>query len=500
MKNEKTCPFPFIEKFSDNGFFFIYDVNTNQIVEVDQVIYEIIDSYDENQLDTLETQFNQVYGPAVTQHSLDEIKKAITQYGLFSNFRPEKITMGIRNIEDIKEIHNHGLKQLVLELTRDCNLNCSYCQTSGKYASRAHSPMHMPASTCQDAVDFFCERTAPGEEAYITFYGGEPLLQFTLMKDTVDYVKKKVNSHQYKFNLTTNGTLLTQEHLDFFIRNDFSVMVSLDGPELINNRYRVFKDGTGTFNRIINTLDFIKSVDKDYFTRNVSISSVFSPPYDQVTTLIDFFSTHPTLHEIKEKTRLSAVNTAGCTFLEDFGLTKSIKDINSAEEIFISRLRQAILSGDINLLTIEKKKVYSVLFNLSRRPIKQLYPYVQPLGACHIGLRRLFVDVDGRFNICERVPGCYQVGSVDRGFDYPRIVNYYQEFDLLINNCKECWALNHCERCWAIIGDLEKFSGKTKEEFCANNQKTIKKAFTLYTRLIKENPECLKVFKEVTIA
>ncbi len=67
----------------------------------------------------------------------------------------------------------------------------------------------------------------------------------------------------------------------------------------------------------------------------------------------------------------------------------------------------------------------------------------------------------------------------------------------VLEDCRNCWAINLCERCWAVIGNLEEFTGKRKEGFCTMNKKIIEKAFKLYVQLLREDPDCLKVFKDV---
>jgi len=481
---------PFVKKFSDGGFFYVYDVNTNQIIEVEKPVYDIIDEYDDDNHHRLDDKYREAY---------NQIEKVWKDHGLFSGFRPQKVTLGVKGTDGVKALHKKGFRQLVIEISKKCNLNCRYCFTSGKYSNPGTSGMHMSSENCKKAIDFFCERAVTSEQPFITLYGGEPLIRFDLIKEAVEYVKKKYGRKKYSFNLTTNGTLFNKENLDFFIRNDFYLMVSLDGPEIINDRYRLYKNGKGTFKRIMRNLEFIKRYNSDYYSNRVSISSVISPPYDHIDDILDFFSTDDTLKEIKGKIRSSVVETRGISFIEDFALEDSLKDFPNVFDTFNERLKKSIICGDLDFLTIEKKKVYMTLYNLARRPLKRLYEYVHPLGACHIGLRRLFVDTDGNFYICERVHNNYRIGCIDKGFDYERIVYYYRKFEDVLDDCRNCWAISHCERCWATIGDIEEFSGKVKEEFCSVNKKIIEKAFKLYTQLLSEDPDCLKVFKDVVI-
>jgi uncharacterized protein len=488
---------PFIKKFEDGEYVYIYDVNTNQIIEVDKSVYDIIDEYEDDNADYLESKYKKGYHISDLRRSIEKIRNARIDHGLFSNYRPKRVTLGIRTADEVKKLHENGIIQIILQLTKRCNLKCKYCYTSGKYSNFGASHSTMDKDTCLKAIDFFCERSSDIENLFISFYGGEPLLRFDLIKETVEFVKKKIAKKKYNFNLTTNGTLLNNKIIEFLINNDIRITVSIDGPEKTNNRYRVFRNGKGTFNRIMKNLKFLKTYNKDFFSRKVAIRSVLSPPFDNINDILDFFSFDNTMIEIKGSIRSSLVSTRWTSFIEDFGLEESIKEFSNVEERFVELIKSSILHNSIHNLTIENRRVYLILSNLARRPIDRLYEHVHPLGACHIGLRRLFVGTTGDFYICERGERDYKIGCIDNGFDYERIACYYRKFEEVLEDCRDCWAIHHCERCWAAIGNLEEFSGKKKEQFCSFRKKTIENAFKVYTQLLRENPDSLKVFKDM---
>ena len=479
---------PFIKKFSDGGFFYIYDVNTNQVIEVEKPVFDAIDEFDEND------------AYPVQRESLDEIHRARKEHGLFSSFRPKTVTCGIMTGEGVKQLHENGLNQIVLELSRRCTMNCAYCSTSGKYFRSQSTAPDMSETTCKKAVDFFCDRSGGSDKPFITFYGGEPLLRFDMIKETAAYVKRKYNGKNYCFNLTTNATLLNKEILDFFIEHDFILLVSLDGPKNVNDRYRCFKNGKGTFDRIIKNLELLRNYNREYYSKRVSISCVLSPPFDRIDEMIDFFTTNPTIAELDGGTKANMVYTRGTSFLEDFSLVESMKKFPEVDKKFNDRIKQAVLSGNLGNLSIEKNQAFTILYNLARKPITKLHDYSKPLGTCHIGMRRLFVNTEGHFYICERSGEEYKIGNLDSGFDYEGIAAYYRKLDEVLADCKNCWALSHCERCWVILGNLDEFTGEKKEKFCSQSKRVIENAFKIYTQLLRENPDCLHAFRDVVIA
>lgn len=488
---------PFIKKFSHQGDFYVYDVNTNQIVEVEKSVYDIIDDYEDDNAAWLEARYKSIYPISQLKDGIEKIKKAKMELGLFRNFRPKKVALMAREPEHIKKLHANGLQQMILELTRDCTLNCSYCYTSGKYADPGARQSHMSKETCLKAVDFFCQGSRNSSEPVICFYGGESLLKFDLMKEAVRYVKRKYDPDKYNFNITTNGTILDKEIIDFFAENDFRVLISIDGPQRIQDRYRVSRDGKGSFHRVMENLAFLKQYNSDFFSRKVSISSVLAPPFE-LDEIIHFFSNDKTLCELrnKGKIRLGVVDTRETTFLEDFGLEESMGEYRDVFYQLVENLKKLILEKRLDKIAFEKNTIFPILKNIAQRTLKSLHEYMPPLGACHIGLRRVFVNTGGDFYICERVIDRTKIGSVDTGFDYETIAAYYRKLEEVLEDCKNCWAILHCERCWAHLGNLDEFKGKNKEEFCSSKKKIIEIAFKTYTELLRKDPDCFKVFED----
>lgn len=484
-----TQHLPFIKKFEDEGFFYVYDVNTNQVVEVEKPVYDLIDK-DTGDLPQLEKTFDGTYSPAQIQETIAEIESAKSEHGLFSASRPKAVTLGCRTADGIKKLHEAGLQQLILEVTKSCNFKCGYCHAAGKYFDPPGKTMEMSGQTCREAVDFFCAR-ANKPDAFITFYGGEPLLRFDLIRDTVEYAEKTYPALSFTFNLTTNGSLLNREILDFFIEHDFIMMVSLDGPQTVNDRYRKFRNGKGTFGRVMDKLEWIRKTAPDYFKQKVSISSVLAPPFHDIRDTLDFFSTHPLFEPIRGSIRSGLVEARETPFFEDFLLEGSGKEYQEVVELFGKRLKDALINEKLDSATIEKNKLHDTLYNLARRPIKQVGPYVHPLGACHIGLRRVFVETGGEFFACERAPDTYRAGNLQNGFDYERIAGFYRSFEEKLEDCRDCWIVSHCERCWAAVGKLDEFTGDEKKKFCSMSKQVTEQAFTLYTQLLRENPGCL---------
>ena len=140
------------------------------------------------------------------------------------------------------------LKTLILHLTDACNLNCRYCyQAEWDLKHRKKKVMRLDVA-CR-AVDFLSDHAGELEEVVLVFFGGEPLLNFKVIPEVVDYACQKASRKGKKINfaITTNGTLLTEEIIDFFQDKNIGVTVSIDGFEKVHDRYRRFPDGSPSY-------------------------------------------------------------------------------------------------------------------------------------------------------------------------------------------------------------------------------------------------------------
>ena len=155
-----------------------------------------------------------------------------------------------------------------LSLTHRCNLSCKYC-----YSGRSFKK-DMSLVTAQKIVDFIMDIAPHEQRIDFSFFGGEPLLRFDLIKEIVDYihVKEQNTGKPVSLSITTNGTLLTQTILDFFIEENIDLCLSIDGPRHVHNLNRCYKGGRGSFNDVLKILGMvIKQLD------NVQVNTVFGP-------------------------------------------------------------------------------------------------------------------------------------------------------------------------------------------------------------------------------
>jgi uncharacterized protein len=278
---------------------------------------------------------------------------------------------------------------------------------------------------------------------------------------------------------------LNKEKIDFLIRNKIKITISLDGSEKIHNRYRVFKNGKGTFLIIFNNLSNIKKYSNDYFSKYVSINAVLAPPYD-IEDTISFFYKNPILKKIGGRIKISFVDSYETTFFKDFNLEDNEKNKYKKFIKLRSNFNKSLIEGTYNSLTIEKELFRRSFYDIHTRimePLGVLYP---PQGTCYIGQRKTFVDVNGKIYMCEKVGNNYEIGNVYSGFDYERIYNFYKKYEKFFRDCNDCWALRLCKKCFNNIRKEDEFNEQRKKEMCGSRLNIFEKSLESYCEIRKK--------------
>ena len=157
---------------------------------------------------------------------------------------------------DMRRTKNHMLTATSLHIfvvTTACNMHCVYCQANNGFSS---SSLYMTKELAQKAVDIALQ--SPAENLTFEFQGGEPLLNFDVVKFIVEYSEEHKGNHNIQYNVVTNLTLITDEIIDFFKEYEFGISTSIDGPSCLHNENRPFKNGAGTFEQVEKAIKIIR--------------------------------------------------------------------------------------------------------------------------------------------------------------------------------------------------------------------------------------------------
>ena len=196
----------------------------------------------------------------------------------------------------VRYLHS-SVESITLQVTQQCNLKCNYCPYSGSYYNREHSNRHMSFETAKQAIDFYIAHSFDIPVAHIGFYGGEPLIEYDLIRKIVEYCREKCFGKKIMYFMTTNATLLTEEVIDFLMENEFNLSISLDGPRNYHDRNRHRIDDSGSFDIVMQNIERLY---KRYPEKkdNVQFNCVLDPTSD-IKCINDFFMNEDMLKEYR---------------------------------------------------------------------------------------------------------------------------------------------------------------------------------------------------------
>ena len=241
---------PFIHLFETQGGKYIFDVNTNMIIKTKNETFSLLERLLNSNNENNNTELFNEYG------NNKDIKKLKSCRFLSS----KKVKEIEHPYGDILEYYmSNNLSMVILQLTQQCNLRCLYCTYSGSYTNRTHKNVRMNFETVKKGIEFLIDNSKDKDEICIGFYGGEPLLEFELMKKSILYTKQITEGKETYFSFTTNGTLFTKDIIEFLMLHDVHIVISLDGPKEIHDKNRKFAvSGCGTFEQVVKNLEFFK--------------------------------------------------------------------------------------------------------------------------------------------------------------------------------------------------------------------------------------------------
>ncbi|MBQ8817957.1 MAG: thioether cross-link-forming SCIFF peptide maturase [Clostridia bacterium] len=238
-----------IHQYKLGGYNIVLDVCSGALHVVDEVAYDVISMFEDSTEPQIIEKIKQLHGDAVTDAEIEECieqVKSLKESGKL--FAPDTFE-GMAG--HLKEKTSGVVKALCLHIAHTCNLNCSYCFASqGKYhGDRAV----MSFEVGKRALDFLIENSGTRRNLEVDFFGGEPLMNFEVVKQLVEYARsvEKEKGKNFRFTLTTNGLLIDDDVIDFANREMSNVVLSLDGRKDVHDRYRVDYAGNGSWERIV---------------------------------------------------------------------------------------------------------------------------------------------------------------------------------------------------------------------------------------------------------
>jgi uncharacterized protein len=323
------------------------------------------------------------------------------------------------------------LQRIVLNVTNQCNLACGYCYeySEDKISKTEGKPKYMEEDIAQSAIDMLIRESADRPAIHVTFFGGETLLNFRLLRSSVDYAKRKSAeaAKRVEFSLTTNATLLNEEMVDFLSEHRIGVTVSIDGDRELNDQMRVFHDGRGSYDVIVPK---IKMLLQRHRTNSIGARVTLSSGVSHVRRIYE---------HLTREVGFGAVGfspaTANPDRLYSIGTQKMSSILGGFEELAWEYRDRAVEGRQHG-------------FTNANDTIKELHSGISKAYPCGAGLGLLGVGTAGDINLCHRFVDSPvgQMGHVKQGgIDHAARSQFLETHHLGARfDCHTCWARPVC--------------------------------------------------------
>lgn len=414
-----------IHQYKFNGRNIVLDVCSGAVHVVDDPTYDIISMFETNDLETIKKAVTEKYKDSddVTEKDIENCYAQLLEMQkngqLFTadSFEPMAGTLKART--------SGVVKALCLHIAHTCNLNCSYCFASqGKYHGERAL---MSYEVGKRALDFLIENSGTRRNLEVDFFGGEPLMNFDVVKQLVAYARsiEKEKNKNFRFTLTTNGVLVDDDVIEFSNREMSNVVLSLDGRKEVHDIYRVDYAGNGSWEKIVPKFQkFVNArVGKNYYMRGTFTHA--NPDFlEDIKTMLDLgFS------ELSMEPVVAASD-------DPSALTEADKPVVMKQY------------EDLAKLMLERDKegkpftFYHYMIDLKGGPC--IY---KRISGCGSGTEYMAVTPWGDLYPCHQFVGDekFKLGDIWSGVNNKKIQDEFASCNVYAREeCRDCWARLYC--------------------------------------------------------
>ncbi|MCM1314467.1 MAG: thioether cross-link-forming SCIFF peptide maturase [Muribaculaceae bacterium] len=408
-----------IHKYKLNGFNIVLDVNSGGVHIVDELTYDLLEN------------IKPPFEPECRPDIIEKLKKVYpeeeikTCYAEIVELYNDKILFSEDDYEKYAQYSVASpVKAMCLNIAHDCNLRCKYCFASTGDFGKGRKLMSF--ETGKHAIDFLLEKSGDRQNLELDFFGGEPLMNFEVVKQIVKYARsrEKEFNKKFRFTITTNGILLDDDKIDFINREMSNVVLSIDGRKEVNDFMRPRVDGTGSYDKILPA--FKKLVDgrgdKEYYVRGTftnhnldfsdDVFALYNAGFDQI-------SIEPVVGDSDE-----------------YALTeKDLPEVFSEYERLGKRIIENEKSG-------KKFNFFHFMIDLDQGPCA-----IKRLRGCGCGNDYVAITPDGDIFPCHQFVGIdeYKMGNIDEGtFNQDMKDDFAKAHVYTKPECTKCWAKFYC--------------------------------------------------------
>lgn len=453
-----------IHKYFLNGYYIVIDTNSGAVHIVDELAYRILDFFTEKLTgecpdEVIVTLENEGFDRQDIIDTYAELKALCDDDSLFSEdtYRPF-----------VDMLTEAPIKSMCLNIAHDCNLRCEYCfAAQGDFG---HGRKLMPFEVGKAAIDFLIKHSANRHNLELDFFGGEPLMNFDVVKQVVEYARsvEKEHNKNFRFTITTNGVLLDDDSIDFINREMSNVVLSLDGRKEVNDRLRPTVNKKGSYDIIVPKYQKLVEArgDKEYYVRG-TFTKYNLDFADDVMHLNELGFDQISVEPVVTDPELS------------YALTE--KDLPAIAEEY----------EKLSKLLIERKKngtgfnFFHFMIDLDQGPCA-----IKRLRGCSCGNEYVAVTPEGDIYPCHQFVGMdeWKMGSVLDDSVNIEMKKMFSKANIYSKEeCADCWAKFYCSGgCNANNMQYNNTIFKPHKLSCALEQKRLECAIMIKAALADE--------------
>ena len=453
-----------VHRYKNNGYNIILDINSGCIHVVDELVYEAVGLLDEGKTAKQAAEIlDKTYPVQDVANAMEEIQELTDKDMLFTTDIYENA------IEQFSEHHEPVVKALCLHIAHDCNLACRYCfAEEGEY--HGHREL-MTYETGKQALDFLIANSGSRRNLEVDFFGGEPLMNWQVVKELVRYGREqeKIHNKNFRFTLTTNGVLLNDEIIEFANQEMGNVVLSIDGRKEVHDHMRPFPKGAGSYDLILPKFKkFAESRHQDkYYVRGTFTHYNLDFSKD-VLSLAD------------QGFKQISVEPVVAPDEADYAIRR--EDLPQIFEEYDALAREMIKR--------EKEgngfNFFHFMIDLTGGPC-----VYKRLSGCGSGTEYLAVTPWGDLYPCHQFVGTeeFLMGNVWEGIKTPEIQKEFRHCNVYTKEeCKKCFARFYCSGgCAANSFNMHGTINSTYEIGCELQRKRVECAIMIKAALAEEN-------------
>ncbi|MBE6708880.1 MAG: thioether cross-link-forming SCIFF peptide maturase [Ruminococcaceae bacterium] len=414
-----------IHQYKLGGYNIVLDVCSGAVHAVDDVAYDIIGMFETCDRDTVIFAMREKYlgRDGITEADIDECYEQVVSLKESGElFAPDTFEP---MAGELKAKTAGVVKALCIHIAHTCNLNCEYCFASqGKYHGERAV---MSFEVGRRALDFLVENSGTRRNLEVDFFGGEPLMNFDVVKQMVEYARsiEKEHGKNFRFTLTTNGLLIDDDVIDFANRECSNVVLSLDGRKEVHDKYRIDYAGNGSWDRIVPK--FQKLVEarggKDYYMRGTFTHA--NPDFlRDIETMLDLG-----FNELSMEPVVCAPGDPSALTDEDIALV--MDQYEELAELMLKREREG-----------KPFTFYHYMIDLEGGPC--IY---KRISGCGSGTEYMAVTPWGDLYPCHQFVGdeSFKLGDIYNGVTNTEVQKSFADCNVYARpECRDCWARLYC--------------------------------------------------------